>query len=246
MVEERDVRGQEDLLVTHLADHQLVPFHAAVALHKDLVTQVVADVLSLQPEKNIHQLAVIVIQIFVLFIVVADPRRGLSVHDQGVAHDLTLSEEHADAGHGVVEHLVVGPPGLLAVHRGRVVTLADAAQGVALQMLAQKVDTPHHHPLVVALELVVSDVVTTECEGLRQNLLLAGLCGGGGQLCHSQAGPDRTAEPVHSGDVQILIVGHAGAVGGQLDIHGFLQHQMTGKLQVMRAAPVVDLLHEVL
>ena len=168
------------------------------------------------------------------------------MHDQGVDLDLTLGQKHTDAAHGIVEDLVVGPPGLLAVHSRRIVALTDTAERVALQMLAHEVDTPHHHPLVVALQLIVTHVVAAESEGLGQHLLLAGLSGGGAELGHGEAMEDGTAEPVHTGDGEVLVVRHASAVGGQLGVEGLLQHHVTREAQVVSHAPVVDLLHEIL
>ena len=240
------MRRNDDLVVAHLADDQLVALHAAVTLHEDLVTQVVEDVLGIQGRHDVEQLLIVVVQVLVGLIVVADPCGGLGVHDQGVDLDLTLSQEHTDAAHGVVEHLVISPPRLLAVHSRRIVALTDTAERVALQVLAHEVDATHHHPLVVALQLVVTHVVAAEGEGLGQNLLLAGLSGGGAELSHGEAVEDGTAEPVHTGDGEVLVVRHAGAVGGELGVEGLLQHHMAGEAQVVGHAPVVDLLHEIL
>ena len=38
---------------------------------------------------------------------------------------------------------------------------------------------------------------------------------------------------------------HTGTVGGQLGEQGLLQHHVSGKFEVMRGAPVVDLFHEI-
>ena len=243
--QEGDVRRNHDLVVAHLADDQLGALHAAVTLHEDLVAQVVEDMLGVQLMHDLDQLLVVVVQVLVGLIVVADPCGGLGVHDQGVDLDLTLGKKHTDAAHGVVEHLVVGPPGLLAVHGRGIVALTDAAERIALQVLAHEVDTAHHHPFVVTLQLVVTHVVTAESEGLGQHLLLAGLCGGGAKLCHGEAGEDGTAEPVHAGNGEIFIVRHTSAVGGQLGVEGLLQHHVTRETEIMSYAPVVDLLHEV-
>jgi hypothetical protein len=112
-------------------------------------------------------------------------------------------------------------------------------------MLAHKVDTANHHPLVVSLKLIVTYVVSAECECLGKNLLSANLSGGRAYLMVSEAGIYISSEPVHTGNGKVLIVGHAGTVGDKLSHKGLLKNQVTCKLKVVIITPIEYLLHKV-
>ena len=210
------MRRQDNLPVAHFTDDQRVALHAPVALHQKLIAQMEGNVLAIQLVHDIQQGKVVAAKTFVFGVVVAYPRGRLRVHDQRVHRDLAACQQHPDAGHGVIEHLVICPPGLLAVHGRRVIALADAAQGVSLQMLAHQVDAANHHPFVVPLQLVMPDIMPAQGEGLGQDLSLSSLGGSRGKLCLRQAAPDVASQPVHAGNIEVFVVRHARTVGYQL------------------------------
>ena len=113
-------------------------------------------------------------------------------------------------------------------------------------MLAHKVDSAHHHPLVVSLKLVVSYIVSAKRKGLGENLLLACLRCNRGYLHGRQAIEDISSKPVHTGNSHILVMGHARALGVNLNLEVLLKHHVTCKAKSVRYTLVVDLLHVVL
>ena len=140
------------------------------------------------------------------------PGGRLRVQEQRVESDLALTQEHTDARHCIDKNLVFVPPGLLVVHCGRVVTLSDAAQAVALKMRAEQVYPAHHLPLVHTPKLLKAHVVPAQSEGLRKNLFAPELVRNRAYLvCDDRLNFD-APEPVHAGDMEIFVLRHNRAV----------------------------------
>jgi hypothetical protein len=87
--------------------------------------------------------------------------------------------------------------------------------------------------------------VSAEREGLGKHLLSANLSGGGRYLMVSKAGIDISAQPVHTGNGEVLVMRHAGTVGDKLSHKGLLKNKVTCKFKIMLVTPIKDLLHKV-
>ena len=163
--------------------------------------------------------------------------------DQRAVPDIAGAQQQPDAGEIVVERLVFVPPRLLIEQRRGIIALADAAQAVALQMLADQVDPAHHLPLGDPFQFLEADVPAAQGERFADHGILPGLGGDGGHLHGRRGRPDAAPQPVHAGDVHVGVAGHTRAVAGQLALHRFLQHHVTGQLRAVGPAPVIDLVH---
>ena len=200
--------GDHNGSVCHLTDNQLVALNPAMALHQSLVAQVEGNVQGVKPVHNCLETLVILMNTLALAGIVHSPGTGLGMHQQGVDLALTLSQDHANPGHGSIELLILFPPGLLIVHCRRVVALPNTPEAVALQMLAKQIDAVDHLMAVDQPQLVKADIVAAQGKGFRQDLLLTQLLAGRTKLPGSQIINDMPAQAVHAGNAEILIVWH--------------------------------------
>ena len=157
---------------------------------------------------------------------------------------LTLCDKHTDTGHRVEEDLHISPPRLLVIHRRRIVSLSDTTERVAFKVCAKKVYAVYHLPLKNTLKLTVRNVVSGRCIGLGKYLLFSGLRCSARELHRSKAIYHGSAEPVHTGDVEVLVVRHTSAVGYELRHKVLLAHEVTCELVAVRVAEVVYRLKE--
>ena len=165
------------------------------------------------------------------------------VQHQDLGFHSAFGQQHADAADHIVEQAVVPPPRLLLEQGGRIIPFTQAAQRVALQMLAQVVDAVHHLVLVDAPQLLKADIPAAQCKGLGQNLPLPQLLGNRGHLHLSLDGGQAAAKVIHAGDVHVFVGGHAAAVGQHMVVVALLQHQVAGQGAAVFPAPVVDAFH---
>ena len=199
--------------------------------------------LFLQRADVVQQVALQLGQPLVLPAVKQNPRAGLRMQQERIEGNVALAEQLSDSRHRIVEGFVIAPPGLLVVERGRIIPLAQSAQGIPHQVLAEQIDPAHHLPFIQGLELLMPDIVAAARKGLGQNLPLSELLRRGGHLQGSQAFPPAFPEPVHSGNIKIFVVRHDRAVAEDLRLHRLLAKQMPREPQPMRVAKIVNLPH---
>ena len=128
----------------------------------------------------------------------------------------------------------------------RIVAFPQAAQRIALQMLAEEIDAMGQFRVVdppLSREVAVP---ARQCEALRQNLLLAELRGGRCNLRHHNRMRQASAQMVDARNIIISVLRHDGSVAGELALASLLQNVMARQPPAVRIAPIADLMHEML